>query len=165
MADMRQSSQVYMKTFEFMLNGMSIIVQPFMTVIQNHHSIISDTHRIMQLKLATKSVKSRISLRGVLANSTHGTSVCADMSTNTFQSFCDAVRFPNSMPNLVKLRCYLLAAQQHCFEYSDHTEALVTGDVAKLVNDNPVVFPDVKTLCRAISSLTINKVTPFWFDH
>ena len=158
MADTRQSAAVYMKTFQFIFAGITIDVEALMNSVNHYVSSVKDVQKILQLKSNTQLGKTRISLRHVIANSARTVSVGAHGGTHTIQSFCDSVRFPNSMTNLIKLRCYLLAAQEHCFEYRKYTERLVSSDIATLINDNCVIFPDINTISQAIQSLTIYKV-------
>lgn len=76
---------------------------------------------------------------------------------------CDCLRlrrYPNSMSNLRRLRCYLMACQQHNFDYAKHLDGLVPSDVAAALRDNPIIFPDVHSLYLAIESLAMN-VVPF----
>ena len=78
----------------------------------------------------------------------------------TFESFCDRVRFPNNMSRLLRIRCYLLAAQSHCFDYTKHTHKLVPQDVSHTVNENAIVFPDTNALYLGINTLAMN-TAPF----
>ena len=78
----------------------------------------------------------------------------------SFAQYCDSVRFPNSMSRLLMGKCYLLAAQGHCFDYTKYTTDLVTIDIATSLNRNPVIFPDVNCMCNVIDSLVIN-TAPF----
>ena len=64
------------------------------------------------------------------------------------------------MSNLRRLCCYLMACQQHSFDYSKHMDGLVPKDVADALRDNPVIFPDVHSVYLAIESLAMN-VAPF----
>jgi len=98
----------------------------------------------------------------------------------TFEQHSAIVRYPNSMSNLRRLRCYLLAcqvcdsppcfvicilfdivhAQAHHFEYQNHLEEIVPKDVAKALSDNPVSIPDIKSVYLGIDSLAMN-IRPF----
>lgn len=69
-------------------------------------------------------------------------------------------RYPNSMSNLRRLRCYLLACQNHHFEYAKYIDELVSRDVAAVLASNPVLFPDAKSVHLAIESLAMN-IAPF----
>lgn len=64
------------------------------------------------------------------------------------------------MSNLRRLRCYLMACQGHNFDYAQHLESLVPMDVAKALSNNPVLFPDVKSVFTGIDSLALNML-PF----
>ena len=50
--------------------------------------------------------------------------------------------------------------QGHHFDYTKHLEALVPMDVAKALANNPVIFPDVKSVYLGIDSLALNML-PF----
>lgn len=83
-------------------------------------------------------------------------SEAAGIGTLSLERFCDLVRFPISMSRLLRIRCYLLASQVNLFDYTGHTHLLVSPDVARSLNDNPVLFPSCKDLCVGIESLTMN---------
>lgn len=83
-------------------------------------------------------------------------SEAAGIGTLPLERFCDIVRFPISMSQLLRIRCYLLASQVNLFDYSKHSHILVSPDVAKSLNENPVLFPSCKDLCVGIGSLTMN---------
>ena len=85
---------------------------------------------------------------------------CAAVSAMSFEQHCSLIRYPNSMSNLRRLRCYLLACQGHNFQYAEHLEALVPADVAKALAQNPVVFPEMKSVYIGIDSLALNML-PF----
>jgi hypothetical protein len=83
-----------------------------------------------------------------------------DPLTWPIQAYCDVVRFPISMSRLLRLRCYLVAAQGHLFDYTAHTHKIVPPDVARSLAANSITFPDVGCLCSAIETLTMN-MAPF----
>lgn len=74
----------------------------------------------------------------------------------TFEAFSDVVRFPTTMSRLLRSRCYLLCACAHMFDHSKHTHRLVTQDVARQLNANPVVLPDARSISAAIETLTMH---------
>ena len=78
----------------------------------------------------------------------------------TYEQHCSLIRYPNSMSNLRRLRCYLLACQSHHMDYTKHLDALVPADVAKALSSNPVVFPEMRSVYMAIDSLALNAL-PF----
>ena len=82
------------------------------------------------------------------------------VSSMSFDNHCSLIRYPNSMSNLRRLRCYLLACQGHHFDYTQHLDGLVPMDVAKALTNNPVVFPDVRSVYLSIDSLALNML-PF----
>jgi hypothetical protein len=82
------------------------------------------------------------------------------VSSITFEAHSFMVRYPNSMSNLRRLRCYLLACQGHHFSYQEFLPQLVSSDVAKALAENPVAIPDVNSLYTAIDSLAMN-IRPF----
>lgn len=82
------------------------------------------------------------------------------VSCITFDHHCSMVRYPNSMSNLRRLRCYLLAAQGHHFRYEEFLHDLVPKDVAKALSECPVTIPDVNSIYLGIDSLAMN-VRPF----
>lgn len=107
------------------------------------------------------------------AHSHHGRSVSVDdlgtatmggdgagVSSMTFEHHCMLVRYPNSMSNLRRIRCYLLACQAHHFDYRAHLAELVDKDVARALADNPVDIPDVNSLYMGIDSIAMN-IRPF----
>ena len=55
-----------------------------------------------------------------------------DLDRLKFDAFCNIVRFPNCMSHLLRIRCYLLAAQGHNFDFTKHTIKLVSNDIAKV---------------------------------
>jgi hypothetical protein len=69
-------------------------------------------------------------------------------------------RYPNSMSNLRRIRCYLVACQGHHFDYSKNLDGLVPVDVARALANNPVVFPDASSVYLGIDSLALNML-PF----
>jgi hypothetical protein len=91
-------------------------------------------------KMKHISVKTRPSMRAVLATkqsvrgSTTGSVMDDDEGSGlemvTFGSFCDNVRFPNCMSPLLRIRCYLLAAQSHLFDFRQYTKRFVSDDIA-----------------------------------
>lgn len=74
--------------------------------------------------------------------------------------FLFAHRYPNSMSNLRRLRCYLMACQHHNFDYSKHLDGLVSKDVAEALRTHPVIFPDENSVYLAIGTLGMN-MAPF----
>lgn len=82
------------------------------------------------------------------------------VSCVTFEQHSTLVRYPNSMSNLRRLRCYLLACQAHHFSYKDYLGELVPSDVAKALAENPVTIPDPNSLLLCIDSLAMN-IRPF----
>jgi hypothetical protein len=82
------------------------------------------------------------------------------VSSSTFDAHSVLVRYPNSMSNLRRLRCYLLACQSHNFSYQDHLHELVSSDVARALADNPVTIPEPHSLYAAVESLAMN-MRPF----
>jgi hypothetical protein len=82
------------------------------------------------------------------------------VSCITFEQHSQLVRYPNSMSNLRRLRCYLLACQGHHVQYQPHLDELVPKDVALALADNPVAIPDSHSVFLGIDSLAMN-VRPF----
>lgn len=74
----------------------------------------------------------------------------------TLDSYCESVRFPISMSKLLKMRCYLLAAQT-VFDYRVHAGTLLSPDIASMLGSYPVLNPKVDDLCACIESLTLNE--------
>ena len=106
----------------------------------------------------TESVRSGMTATTTM---TSGSSMMTlGVSTMTFEQHSALIRYPNSMSNLRRLRCYLIACQQHNFDYSKHMDGLVPSDVAAALRDNPVIFPDVHSVYLAIESLAMN-IVPF----
>ena len=109
------------------------------------------------------------------------------VSCITFEQHSSLVRYPNSMSNLRRLRCYLLACQvklvatmlccawhdfrgavkltcirqqSHHIDYRKHLEELVQKDVAKALAENPVPIPHTQSVYLGIDSLSMN-IRPF----
>ena len=82
------------------------------------------------------------------------------VSSMTFEQHSSLIRYPNSMSNLRRLRCYLMACQHHNFDYSKYMDDLVSKDVAAALKNNPVIFPDAHSVHLAIESLAMN-IIPF----
>jgi hypothetical protein len=78
----------------------------------------------------------------------------------TFEQHSQFVRYPNSMSNLRRLRCYLLACQGHHVQYQNFLDELVPKDVALALADSPVTIPDSNSVFLGIDSLAMN-VRPF----
>ena len=82
------------------------------------------------------------------------------VSSMSFEDHSGLIRYPNSMSNLRRLRCYLMACQYHHLDYAKYLGELVPKDVATALSNNPVIFPDVQSVFLAIESLAMN-VVPF----
>lgn len=82
------------------------------------------------------------------------------VSSTSFEAHSVLVRYPNSMSNLRRLRCYLLACQVHNFAYQHHLHELVSSDVARTLAENPVSIPEPHSLYAAVDSLAMN-MRPF----
>jgi hypothetical protein len=98
-----------------------------------------------------------------VAGSSHSStieSLCRDGSKHTLDRFCSAVRFPNSMSRQSRLRCYLLAAQGHNFDFRQYVSQLVPLDVATVVGENAVLMPDSVSISHAIQSISLSQA-PF----
>lgn len=78
----------------------------------------------------------------------------------SFDQHCNLIRYPNSMSNLRRMRCYLMACQHHHVDYGKYLDDLVPKDVASALQRCPVVFPDPQSVYLAIESLAMN-VAPF----
>lgn len=178
LADERHESDVYMATICHLLSIAKIHM--FALSRQIYHFRQTMEARKMTWRLKHMAVQhSRPSMRDVAlrvagrseSSTTMGSSIyndsmsditsitgggAAGASAITFESFCEAVRFPNSMSRLLRVRCYLICSLEHAFEYRKHTEKLVTKDVASALNRNPVVIPDVLSLGAAIDTLALH---------
>jgi hypothetical protein len=108
----------------------------------------------------TESVASSMRSGMTMATTSMSSAGGLGVSSLNFEQHSSLIRYPNSMSNLRRLRCYLMACQQHNFDYSKHMDGLVPNDVAAALRDNPVIFPDTHSVYLAIESLAMN-IVPF----
>lgn len=176
LADMRLTQADYTSTFQFVLSLMTVKEEQLGKLINEQNDLVAGNKRTWHAKIAAQR-KSRISLREVLqSKGLDHTGTCRGHSDGTLSDaasmvsgldrmgqsvplhvFCTAIRFPNSMSRLLRLRCYLHACCGHLYDIYQYTERLVAGNIAAAINNNPVHSPDVHSLCQAIETLVLNQ--------
>ncbi len=81
-----------------------------------------------QSRSLSRMFEQDMSEMGSMCSAVGNTTMGADgsgVSAITFDQHSSLVRYPNSMSNLRRLRCYLLASQGHHFEYHKYLDELV----------------------------------------
>lgn len=183
-ADMRQEKEAYSQTFLMIFGSMHMDTDALLRLMEHYKRNTADLKEAWKLK-NSGSRTSRPSLRRIAervcsgtpmykysgagpcdaseleSESCSGSSVaprpCAATSDQGLQWFLDTVRFPNSMSRIIRVRCYLLAAQAHNFEFQKHTARLVSQHVAQKINENPVIYATPDDLCKGIETLVMNR--------
>lgn len=185
LADERHESDVYLATMQYLLGIIQIDLTQLHGQIQHYRQTVEARRLTWRLKHmavrhtrpSMRDVAMRVAGRSDSGSLGIGASAFGDVNSDaqstlggasvgngggavgaspiSFDYFCDAVRFPNSMSRLLRARCYLICCMEHAFDYRMHTEKLVTKDVSTALNRNSVVMPDVKSVGAAIDTIAL----------
>lgn len=173
-ADMRHSMEEYASTLAFVLSLMHGDCEGLLQLLHHYQLRAADTKQTWILKQShcrsarpsLRRTLERLSVSAGQRSAQDGTASAAgdseagemDGGICTLDHFCDAVRFPNSMSRLLRIRCYLLASQiPGHLPFGDHAAALVPPALARVISAHPVVFPCLQDLCQSIETLAMTQ--------